>query len=229
MLRLYPGHNCERLLFMLGATSEELLGFDARVCTPFQLERLRASPHRYLLRTDVTLVCSVDELVWPSVFQPRTSLETTGLEDEGLTLPHWIGPNFPLWAKLRELENHVSAVLHAIPVWKVAITEVVCSENGNQPEERTFWPFLKTTEPPSVQEDWVFLGYDVADRSLLSGLSACAYSDEELPRFTAMFAGNLNEYHLFTSLEVAMRFKELSNQRVKEHAPFYVYGLRRVP
>ncbi len=69
----------------------------------------------------------------------------------------------------------------------------------------------------------------MADRSLLSGLSNCGYTEEELPRFAASFARYLNDYHLFESLETAMDFKELTDRRAKEHAPFYIYGLWRIP
>jgi hypothetical protein len=37
--------------------------------------------------------------------------------------------------------------------------------------------------------------------------------------------GELNHHHLFTSLEPAWIFREVSNQRVPEHRPFFVYGL----
>lgn len=231
MLRRCRGHDHELLSFMCSA-SEQLLGFDARACSPSQLERLRASSNRYLLRTTVKFVCSVDVLIWPSIFDGGTSQhspDTTASQEEGLTLPDWIGPNFPLWAKLREMEDLIGGVSVAMPFWKVAISEVVRSGNANQPETRTSWPSVNTTEPSSLQEDWVFLGYDVADRSLLSGLSNCGYTKEELPQFAASFGRNLNDYHLFDSLEVAMAFKALSDRRVKEHAPFYVYGLWRIP
>lgn len=215
------GHECELLLFMPAPTSEELLGFDARVCSPSHLDSLlRVTPYRFLLRTDVRFVCSVDVLIWPSVFD----------EEEGLTLPDWIGPNFPLWANLREMENRLGGISAAMPLWKVAITEVVASgEDANQRRAGTCWPALKTTEPSSLQEGWVFLGYDVADRSLLSGLSNCGYTEKEWLQYSNSFGRKLNDYHLFESLEVAMDFKELSNPRVMEHAPLYVYGLWRIP
>lgn len=226
------GHDPAVLSLMAWSASVELLGFDARVCSPAQLQRLRASPVRYLLRTTVKLVCSVDELIWPSVFEGspwEDSPDTTASQEEGLKLPDWIGPNFPLWAKLREMENLLGRVSFAMPVWKIAIAEVTRSADANQPEARTSWPFLNTTEPSSVQEDWLFLGYDVADRSLLSGLSNCGYTKEEFSQLAASFGRNLNDYHLFDSLEVAMDFKKVADRRAEEHAPFYVYGLWRIP
>ncbi len=40
---------------------------------------------------------------------------------------------------------------------------------------------------------------------------------------------HLNEDHLFTDPDQACAFREASDARVREHAPFFVYGLYDVP
>jgi len=35
----------------------------------------------------------------------------------------------------------------------------------------------------------------------------------------------LNEWHLFDHVEQADEFRSFTNRRVKEHSPFYVYGI----
>jgi hypothetical protein len=69
------------------------------------------------------------------------------------------------------------------------------------------------------------LGFDVSDGSLLSGLSNCGYSKRDIPALRMRWAPYLNAHHLFDDLKQAYEFRDQSNQRVLEHAPFFVYGL----
>lgn len=69
------------------------------------------------------------------------------------------------------------------------------------------------------------LGFDVADEVFVSGLLDCEYTDEELARLRPVWAPRLNRYHLFGDRRHAQEFRVLSDQRVPEHAPFYVYEL----
>jgi len=60
---------------------------------------------------------------------------------------------------------------------------------------------------------------------LLSGLSNCGYVGRESETFRARWRGRLNEHLLFTELTPAFEFRQLSDARVPEHAPFFVCGL----
>lgn len=84
----------------------------------------------------------------------------------------------------------------------------------------------KTIRPNNIKEDWKLLGYDVADKYLLSGLMNCGYKKEGDYN---KFKNSLNEYHLFNSINDAKEFKRSTNARVPEHAPFFVYGLWLIP
>jgi hypothetical protein len=77
-------------------------------------------------------------------------------------------------------------------------------------------------------KDWVFLGYDVTD-SMYSGLVNCGYTEDEKPILQETWVPRLNEYGLLRNLEDAVEFKEMTNKRVPEHAPFFVYKLFRDP
>lgn len=72
------------------------------------------------------------------------------------------------------------------------------------------------------------LGYDVADGDLPGGLSNCGCSDGETQRL-APFAAALNEHHLFAHRAIAEAFAANCDERVREHAPFFVYEMRRRP
>jgi hypothetical protein len=75
------------------------------------------------------------------------------------------------------------------------------------------------------QSEWAFLGFDIADAGLTSGLSNCAFVGDEKQKLANQFAASLNEHGLFTDLDLANRFVEISNARVNEHAPFFAFGI----
>ena len=90
--------------------------------------------------------------------------------------------------------------------------------------EQEMWASLAPTVPASLNKEWTFLGYDVADDGFISGLSDCGYEADELHLKTGWELA-LNEWHLFTQKKQAIKFQRMTNQRVDEHAPFCIYGL----
>ena len=83
---------------------------------------------------------------------------------------------------------------------------------------------MAPTVPASLNKEWRFLGYDVADEGFISGLSDCGYQADEL-RLKTGWELSLNEWHLFTQSKQAIKFKRMTDRRVAEHAPFCIYGL----
>src|SRR6266849_4877904 len=55
-----------------------------------------------------------------------------------------------------------------------------------------------------------------------------AYSEEERQRLRPEWQTRVNDLGLLTSTEGGIKFKEISNTRVPEHAPFWVYRLHRL-
>lgn len=78
-----------------------------------------------------------------------------------------------------------------------------------------------------VEEETERLGYDVADEVMTSGLSNCGYSDREKERIRSTWAGRINAFHLFDDADLALEFRALTEARVPEHAPFFVFGVYR--
>lgn len=70
-----------------------------------------------------------------------------------------------------------------------------------------------------------FLGYDIADCSLISAITNCGYSSNEEAYLSRKFGPYLNRHHLFSDMSLALQFRSISNARVKEHAPFFVMGI----
>jgi len=187
--------------------NEKVIGFDLRINGDVEAaEWTPARRAQYLLRLDVKIPLSTDVWVWGSVLHPDRS--RTLSYDKAL------------------LSRQVQAALAPTP-WLVALTLLV--EPG-QPEKTTMWcEAFMPPEPETPLPDWILLGYDVADASLLSGLSNCGYMPEERQPLQQRFTQQLNRFHLFNDLDQAFAFKAETNKRVPEHAPFFVYGLYRIP
>lgn len=202
-----------------GVSEEWLLGFDAREPWPDVGREWDASRReRYLLREDVSRPLSVDTSVWPSVFAERSGLHTA-------SPPDWRGPNAPLWDDLSRMRGGLSTLGagREVPHTLIAVS---CFWNG-QPAKGSWLgaPYCEPTVPAARDEGWRFLGFDVADGGFISGLTNCGYTDDEIAALRQRWAGHLNEHHLFDDEEQALAFRELSDRRVPEHAPFFVFGL----
>ncbi|MCC6752228.1 MAG: hypothetical protein IT371_31545 [Deltaproteobacteria bacterium] len=198
---------------------ERLLGFDVRVpSTEWSPERRSA----YLLR-DVSQPYSVDPVVWPSLFD--------GIPG---SRPSWVGPFQDLWedlavlrASLSELAGSSSAELVAATVHarrSLGLGDFLEAHRGYDPRTAERVP-LPLTSPAVRDERWPLLGYDVGDTWGLSGLTNCAYDARDPEDLRSAWAARLNDRHLFASAADAEAYSAVTNSRVPEHAPFYVFGL----
>ncbi len=169
--------------------------------------------------------------MWPSVFDTGQGIglpaeERARLALAGLQAPPYIRPQAGLWQDkaglLRYLLEHWQAPRAAS---LIAITWL--SVQGFT-EATAYGPHLAETGGaveatlPGGRE---LLGFDVGDGGLLSGLSNCGYQAEERAALRLRWAPQLNEHHLFEETAPAFEFRALADERVPEHAPFFVYGL----
>ena len=186
-----------------------LLGFDARdmhvPATAWDADRREL----YLLRPDVPRPLSVDALVWPSVFDATEE---------------WRGPVQDLWDDLGRMDRKLQA-LPRTPRWRIAVAWVA----EDDATRSAVFPSIPETSPDAPGDGWSILGFDVADGMLFSGLSNCGYEPSERAIFRRDWAAELNENHLFQSLAAARAFRDATDARVPEHAPFFVYCLLKIP
>ena len=192
-----------------------LIGFDAReMWQEYHITWSQERKDWFLLRQDIKKPLSTDTMVWPSVFEEVSELEPPVYRG-ALSLWDDLG-NIIDFMKARPVTSHMS-------FWIVGMTLV--SGDFSAGQEEMGYPTLPALDLPAESEDWTLLGYDVSDHSLLSGLSNCGYLEREKQRFRKQWARHLNRYHLFGEVEPAVEFKEITDRRVPEHAPFFVYGL----
>jgi hypothetical protein len=208
---------------------ERLLGFDIREHggAPDQLwdhERRE----RFLLRVDSPKPLSIDTSVWPSFFDTGQGIGLPGPERErlhldGVPVPGTIGPNAGLWEDTARMRLYYKEWAgEPKPGVVVAISWI--SDNSFL-EGGEFGPYLGQTSPAECDPLWERCGFDVGDGSLVSGLSNCGYLPDEAASLRKRWRESLNKHHLFDVLLPAFRFRDLSNERVPSHAPFFVYGL----
>lgn len=206
---------------------EELLGFDAREAFLDPSRTWGASRRDlHLLRDDVEKPLSVDALVWPSLFGDGLSeKEEQALQSKLVKPPDWRGPNGALWENLEQMRALLTSSKAAGEHWIIAVSWH--SDDGFS-SASSGGPYREKTNPGVRNTNWQLLGFDVADAGMLSGLLDCGYENSERQTLRGQWSSSLNVHHLFTDLDKAFSFRDLSNHRVPEHAPFFVYGLWRL-
>ena len=170
----------------------------------------------FLFRPDVTKPFSTDTVVWPSIF-----------DLEGNTRPTDCFGHQDLCDKLEDVQSYFHDVsgVRAAPCYVVAITFLMDNPNASEMHE---WDSLMPPATPSARNDsWSFLGFDVSDKWLLSALSNCGFLPAlvDVTNLRTKWGPQLNDAHLFDHLAPAKEFRDFSNERVKEHAPFFIFGI----
>jgi hypothetical protein len=182
---------------------EVVLGYDIR--TAIEADDPLWTPERrrqYLLRTDIRRPLSVDEVVW---LRPDSSVRW----GVGVTIET---PKYASLAGARAAIRPAEVVI-AITQW----------QGMGEPPVWVDAP----ADPTEIDPAWTRLGWDVCDGFFPSGLSNCGLGDEEREQLSE-HARHLNEHGLFVDLPAAFAFRDFTNRRVSEHAPFVVLGLYTV-
>jgi len=167
---------------------------------------------RYLLRSDVERPCSVDMDIWPSVFDLS---EVAGARQ------------YEPYDSIQDISSDLESLLLSIRIMSSSIGKtsiVAISVCSNMSE----WTGRCTAPAPSsIQNNWVFLGYDVADMWLMSSLCGGLYSDDLkiMDKIRSQYIKSINAHHLFNDFDTALDFERLSNDVRPEHRPFSVFGV----
>jgi hypothetical protein len=185
--------------------NERLVGFDAR---SLGVDPDAWPPERrstYLLRPRVAQPLATDPMVWPRVLGESDGWPPTKLVEPDL-------------ARLQEQLR--SSAHRAYVIVAISIVPV--------PSDPDSLRLLPAPDPSTIDGSWTPLGYDVSDEALLSGISNCGYAEDEIGALRARWGPELNEHHLFRDAARALEFRRVTDERVPEHAPFFVFGLSEV-
>lgn len=89
-----------------------------------------------------------------------------------------------------------------------------------------FNPELEAVESDDGSyQGWPIIGYDVVDDGMISAVSNCGYTQQEKAQLSEWIP-RLNKWGLLATRAWADAFVAIANERVPEHAPFYVVELR---
>ena len=209
----------------------ETFGFDVRFC-PVEygkLDWLEGARKRFLINPGIRWVLSADTMVWPSYFISKSVacfyneeiLEKHIVIDASEDFRHHC---LSLWQDREEMKACFEGLIEDREGIVIGV-ELVAEKPLLEYE---YWSNIFAPDRHSQLEmpkDFRFLGYDVADGGYISGLSNCGYTEEEIRDLGPIWKGRINEFGLIGDLEHALEFKHYTEERVAEHAPFYVFGL----
>jgi hypothetical protein len=204
---------------------------------------------RFFLRPEIRWPLSVDRLTCPSIFQPqfvragesalvltRFPLETSKSPREIRAITgrqvdwEWSELNsFGLWcnfARMRTWHHSRQTTLGKMVRLGIAVRVCFDSEADSDP----FWQHVLEEQPqdPFNVDDGDRLGFDVAAPDRSSFLSGYEHTPEEMNDARMKWSAQLNDWGLLRNVESAIAFKEFSNAKMPENAPFYIYDIFRL-
>jgi hypothetical protein len=167
--------------------------------------------------------------------QPRVFLVYRGLRrvDDGASL-EWPDARRKTFLLKKEVRIPWSLDTRVLPesageTRDAIIAEVACTVIDAGPSSGAdAWRGSELLEACPSFPEWEFMGYDICDATGTSGLSNCSYSSSEIDELRTHWAEALNEYHLFHRLDDALSYRQLTDARVSDHAPFAVVGIWRI-
>jgi hypothetical protein len=193
---------------------EIIVGYDVRVlpsANVYNWDEKRKND--FLLRLDVESPLSTDRAVWPSLLEDVPQNQFTGHQG--------------LWNNLEAVESQLFQIKESCEIEGNIIAITLLLKSCTLPQKQQWESMLPIMNPTIRSNYWGFLGYDVSDMWLLSSLSNCGFlhESEDVESMRRIWGVNLNNNHLFVEKQIALAFKDFADKRVKEHSPFFVFGL----
>lgn len=189
----------------------------------------------FLLRPEIEWPLSIDPLVWPSIFDSKIFRVANKLPYPYIEVdPSLDGGHY--WLNLELMQAHFKA--HKQPgMGGVFVALDLFSEKELDSDYIPYMDIennqcaleLGITAPPQCPSGSIFLGFDVADASRISGLTNCEYSAEDKEQLLPRWTSRLNSFGLLKTLGDAVEFRSVCDSRIEDHAPFWIYGISRLP
>jgi hypothetical protein len=191
-----------------------LIGYGIRAPISQQILAWTAARRSILLiDPDVSYPLSVDLDAWPA----------------SLANPDESYPLF-LWGSISEMLADTQGAVQVSNDGPIVIEIAVLvteKETERYWEEILYGRAYPATDGP-IKLAPEYLGFDVADRSFVSGLTNCIYSPEELGTLRRDWSDKTNKWGLFEELGSAESFRHVCDRLAPEHAPFEAYRIRKI-
>lgn len=215
--------------------NQRLVRFDVRLNKDDYVDAFWGSEHRniFLIRPEIEWPLSVDPMVWPSVFYSEIFRQASKIPHGSIEVPPSTDDG-QYWLNLEEMKSYYEAHrrvgTRGVPVGIELFSESSLNEDFVSYMQRGIQCALVLghTIPSKCPPGSELLGYDVADGGWISGLSNCGYSSEERNTLRHPWVSRVNEFGLLKTLDEAVQFRLLSDTRVPDHSPFWIYGIWRL-
>jgi hypothetical protein len=230
-----------------------LLGFDvlANSTLATWVDETAVNREPFFLRPEVLWPITVDRVTCPSIFQPQyqtvghSNLVMTRFPTDAFRMPvdqremraitnraaEWPRSEINilgLWSKLPEMVRWMGDRPELKGLVRFAIAIQVSLDMP--PDSDPLWQTISETgtSPREIMGRWTHLGFDVADRDQTSALSGSEYTARDMAGARSRWGSQINDLGLLDNRSSAFSFKEFSNERLPEDAPFYVYEIFRI-
>jgi len=180
----------------------------------------------------------------PQIFEGYTVF-TVDIDVWGRDLPESVAEDFGsngsiqgLWCSFSELKAHVekndaskeTAFLAVTWSPEGALREGLVPDREPVEMDGIYWSyanFSSLCNPDSLRAPWTFLGYDVADAWLTSGLWNYGFGVNGMEHVPILRDNNmrLNRCGLFQDMGDAVRYAKIINAIAQAEAPFSPYGI----
>lgn len=216
---------------MTTQATDFVVGFDARVLDEALVAASWTAQRRdqYLIRVDARSPISVDTAVAPSIFAfgdaaPDASIGQVRTPEIG-----WHRGALRVWEDLSQMTSAVRSFVSPIHRRNAIFVAISTPSHKALSSCDIRWQesIREPVAPRQLDADWLLMGYDLADRFFLSGLSNCGLTATEYATIRPTLAPQMNDFALFSRLEDATAFLPSLNLLVPEHAPFYAFGIWR--
>lgn len=214
-----------------------LIGFDVRQPKAHYLTGQwdEIARTRYLLRPTVPWPLSVDFRIWPSVFRSPFDQTVHGQSLPTIDLPE--AHRHYDWQHLDRMRRYYDEHRASAPDGVFIAVEFLSEEEVDAEGTILYKSsdgiqcglVFDPTTPASLPDGAVFLGYDIADAGRISGLANTEYTEPEIRDLAPVWSPRLNFVGLFDELDHAVTFRPLCDARDPVEAPYWIYGLWRLP
>jgi hypothetical protein len=205
--------------------SNLILGFDILAAPDVvsrRYKQIQLKREHFFLRPEIQWPVSVDRATCPSVFQPTIISQPPSWSKDELNL-------LGFWMNVDHMLGWLKATPNAKELIRFPIALRITFE-GSVASDPQWATIAQTgTWPKEIAKCWTHLGYDIADHDQTSALSGFEYQPEEMTPARNRWGNTLNEWGLLPDLESASAFRNFSNRRLHDQAPFYVYEIFTIP
>lgn len=196
---------------------ERIIGFDLR--------EMHIDPAINLDRSDlynpnVETVLTVDRFRWKSSFFDKETFNST--------VPPELGTFNRFWRSLDAMNDFLRQQTIRLEgeCWQICITGLVPEEYLEQIYGGPFEIYRIPLEDDPPNSTWKLLGYDVQDDlTFTHGLGQVLLDAQLREEGAKLWAHHLNNYHLFTNQEAAIRFCEWLGEYYPAAGRFMIFGL----